>query len=231
MQNSILITGASGLLGKALVREFSEKDFFVFAQYHGNLPGKFTRQPAEVIDMGDIHALHETSGFGGAAGKSQWLQADFSSMSGINDFLVENSLRFKRCTALVNNYGPITYKSTADLTADDFYFDFHHNVITAFEITNFFVRHTDVRVVVNVGFEGVGTVKAYKKILSYAAAKNALQLITQSFSAQYKNIRFHMAAPPTLEGAAVKAKRGHTVTPQSVAEGIYKVVMNNSMVS
>jgi NAD(P)-dependent dehydrogenase (short-subunit alcohol dehydrogenase family) len=237
MQNRILISGASGLLGKALVRQFIEKDFFVFAQYHRNLPEEFAPPTTEITDIRDIRDLRDERderdihGPDDVSAKCQWIQADFSSLSGIRDFLVENSLRFKRCTCLVNNYGPITYKPVGDLTTDDFYSDFHHNVITAFEITRFFIKHTDVRVVVNVGFEGVGVVKPYKKILSYAAAKNALQLITQSFAAQYKNIRFHMAAPVTLEGAEVEAKTGNKVTPQSAAKEICETVIKSIKVT
>ncbi len=198
MDNSILITGASGLLGKALVHQFKTNGFHVFAQYH--------QKPQ-----------HNSK-------NCQWLSADFSTITGIQDFLIENSLRFKRCNFLINNYGPITYKDFADLTADDFYYDFHHNVITAFEITNFFIKYTNLQSVVNIGFEFVGVVKPYKKILTYAAAKNALQLTTESFAAQYKNIRFQVVSPHTMLGAKVKSKTGEVVTPQSVAQEIYEKI-------
>lgn len=198
MDNSILITGASGLLGKALVRQFAVNGFHVFAQYRQKAP------------RGSKHC--------------DWIQADFSSLTGIRDFLIENSLRFKRCGFLVNNYGPITYKDITDLTAEDFYFDFHHNVITAFEITDFFIKYTQVQSVVNIGFAEVGVVKPYKKILTYAAAKNALQLMTESFAAGYGNIRFHMVSPGTMIGAHVSSTggEGEPVSPQSVAREVYE---------
>ena len=202
MDKSILITGASGLLGKALVQEFLGKDFYVFAQYHKNLPL-------------ETNLNHENC---------RWLQADFSSHKGIRDFLVENSLLFKPCRYLINNYGPITYKNTANLTSDDFYFDFYHNVITAFEITGFFIEHTAIEAVVNIGFDDVGVVKPYKKILTYASAKNTLQLITKSYAALYTNIRFHMVSPPTLEGAKIKSQKSDCIPPSTVAAEIFRVI-------
>ncbi|MCP5109046.1 MAG: SDR family oxidoreductase [bacterium] len=198
MEKRILITGASGLLGQALVHQFVSGGFFVFGQYHRNLP-----EPVQ---------------------NCEWIPADFSSMDGVNDFLVENSLQFRRCNYLVNNYGPITSKNFPELNADDFYIDFHHNVITAFEVTNFFIRHTELRAVVNIGFEGVGTVRPYKKILTYAAAKASLQLLTESFAVEHEDIRFHMVSPPTLLGAKVRAKSGATISPRDAAREVYKIL-------
>lgn len=178
--------------------QFVKKNFFVFAQYHQN-------------------RLENTE-------NCDWIQADFSTFTGIRDFLIENSLKFKRCKYLINNYGPITSKPISELTADDFYIDFHHNVITAFEITDFFIKHTDLQYIVNIGFEDVGVIKPYKKILTYAAAKNALKLVTESFAAKYKNLKFYMVSPGTMEGAEVMAGKGKKVSPQSVAREIYTLM-------
>ncbi len=201
MDKQILITGASGLLGKALVNQFTTNGYHVFAQYRQEEP-RYLKN-------------------------CDWIQADFSTLTGIRDFLIENSLRFKHCNFLVNNYGPITYKDITKLTAEDFYFDFHHNVITAFEITDFFIKYTEVQAVVNIGFDEVGIVKPYKKILTYAAAKNALQLMTESFAAMYRNIGFHLVSPSTMEGAKVKSKEGKQISPQSVALEIYEKINLN----
>jgi NAD(P)-dependent dehydrogenase (short-subunit alcohol dehydrogenase family) len=197
----VLITGASGLLGRALVREFLKGDFVVLAQYHTNQPIR-----------------HENC---------QWLWADFSDLQGIRDFLQQNRAQFKDCGYLINNYGPITSKPISDLTAEDFYFDFHHNVVTVFEITDFFIKQGWLRAVVNIGFEFTGQQRAYKKILTYAAAKNALRLMTTSFQKQYPGIDFHMVSPPTLQGAEVRSKSGRKVPPESVAKGIYDLILRH----
>jgi NAD(P)-dependent dehydrogenase (short-subunit alcohol dehydrogenase family) len=198
-KRKILITGASGLLGRALVSEFLKGDFLVLAQYH-------TNQPVQ----------HENC---------QWLWADFSDLQGTRDFLNQNRDQFKGCGFLVNNYGPITSRAISDLTAEDFYFDFHHNVVTVFEITDFFIKQGWLRGVVNIGFEFIGQQRAYKKILTYAAAKNALRLMTTSFQKQYPGIDFHMFSPPTMTGAEVRSKSGRKVAPESVAKEIYDLIL------
>lgn len=199
MQKKILITGASGLLGRSLVRLFLDKQFIVLGQYH-------TKKPS-------------------AMGNCKWLRADFSTIDGIGKFLHENGSRFADCHYLINNYGPITYKDTALLKSEDFLFDYRHNVVTAVEIMNYFIEHAALESVVNIGFEFAGMVRPYKKILSYAAAKNALLLITKSYAGQHAPIRFNMVNPPTLEGAAIKAKSGKKVSPDRVAQQIYETLL------
>ncbi len=46
--------------------------------------------------------------------------------------------------------------------------------------------------------------------------------MTESFAAQYKDIRFHMVSPGTLLGAEVTPKKGKKVSPHSVAREIFK---------
>lgn len=205
MRAKILITGASGLLGRALVEIFLEKDFFVYGQYYMNKPGKKTN--------------------------CEWLAADFSTLPGIRSFLSDNASRFAECRYLINNYGPITYKDLSHLKSEDYYYDFFHNVITAVEITNFFIGNTALESVVNIGFEFAGMIKPYKKILSYAAAKNSLLLITRSYSENYKHIRFNMVCPATLAGAAFESAGGKKTSPVKAAQEIYETLLNTGLKS
>jgi 3-oxoacyl-[acyl-carrier protein] reductase len=194
----VLITGASGLLGRELVKEFLNAGIDVIAQYHN-------KQPFQ----------SETC---------RWIRADFSDLNGIRAFLEKNRALLETCEYLVNNYGPITSKEIPGLTGEDFYFDFHHNLITAFEITTYLIRHAPLKSVVNVGFEFAGEIRPYKKILSYACAKNALLLLTESLEQYYPEIRFQMVFPPTMEGARVKSKNGVHASPSSIAKNILKKI-------
>ena len=199
MNESILITGASGLLGRELVKKLVARDFQVLGQYHRHRPP--------------------------AAANVTWLQADFSTLAGIRSFLRKNAALLKRCRFLVNNYGPITVKETAALTGDDFLSDFQGNVVVAVEITSFLAERAPLEAVVSVGFAGVGEMKPYKRILSYAAAKNALLLLTRSWARAYPRIRFHMVSPGTLVGAAVAARSAPAVPAARVAEKIFRTLL------
>lgn len=198
MKKKVFITGVSGLLGRALADVFCRNGFWVVGQYHRH-------KPAERENC-------------------RWVWADFSSLPKIRSFLQENRAYLCDCPLLVNNYGPITYKDTAQLGAEDFAADFHHNVITAVEITGFFIRHTPLRAVANLGFEFAGEIKAYRKILAYAAAKNALRLITESWAEAFPGIRFTMVGPGTLTGAAISRRDGGTVDPERVAGRVFDIL-------
>lgn len=192
----VLITGASGLLGCALVREFLKRGFWVLAQYHKKKP----------IDNE----------------RCEWLFADFSQLKGIRNFLKENKDKFKDCLYLINNYGPITNKDISNLKSEDFLFDYHQNVITVFEITDFFVKNTSVKSVVNLGFEMVSKIKPYKNVLTYAIAKNSLLLLTKSFARKYSGIQFNMISPVTLFGASVKSNKEREISPGQAAKKIFE---------
>ena len=129
-----------------------------------------------------------------------------------------------QCTALINNYGPITYKSTGDITSSDLNSDLHGNLIVANEITSFLLRSGNLHSVVNVGFEGVGEIRPYRKILPYAIAKAGLQLLTISNESEFPDVNFSMVSPSSLTGGEYRKVSGEYVEPESIAEEIFKNV-------
>jgi NAD(P)-dependent dehydrogenase (short-subunit alcohol dehydrogenase family) len=68
---------------------------------------------------------------------------------------------------------------------------------------------------------------AYKKVLPYAIAKNALLLITKSLAADYPDIRFNLVSPVSMTGAAEVLKKSRPVPPRKVAEEIYKIMLGS----
>lgn len=191
---SVCITGASGLLGRALVTECLLENFGVLAHYHTN-PG-----PAHP--------------------HCQWLQGDFSSISSTRKFLDCHKTKLMECQFLVNNYGPITERPVEELQGEDLQNDFYHNVVTAFEITSFLLHSPRLRGVVWIGFAGVDQAKPYRRILSYAMAKHSLILLNKSLALKFPRVAFHIVSPATLEGAAVKSGDGIEIPPRQVAQKI-----------
>lgn len=198
MGKRVFITGASGLLGTALVKKFSESGFDVLAHYYSRITFEHPN--------------------------CRWIRGDFSTLDSIRGFLVDHKSEMVSCGYLINNYGPIISKSIPDLTGEDFYSDYHDNVITPFEITSFMLKYGGVKAVINIGFEYMGEIRPFKKILTYAAAKNALFLLTVSFSREYPGVEFKMFGPPTLEGAVVKRPDVSPVNPGMVAGEIFDLL-------
>lgn len=194
----VLITGASSLLGAALVDEFLSDGFEVAGHY-------FNNRPAE------RHRCH-------------WLQGDLGNPEGIRDFLRQHRDLILGCDFLVNNYGPLTFKATGDLTFEDFRSDYFHNLAPVVEVSRFLILEGNLESVVNIGFEFVGEMKPYKKILPYAAAKNALWLVTQSYAQAFAPVRFNMVSPVTIEGARMPSPNNKRVSASAVAEKVVRVL-------
>jgi NAD(P)-dependent dehydrogenase (short-subunit alcohol dehydrogenase family) len=202
MSDTILITGASGLLGRALVARFSAAGFQVLAHCHLR-PGKEKENV-------------------------QWLAGDFSTVESTADFLKKNDRQLKLCRYLINNYGPITLRPTTDVTGKDLLADFLKQVVPAVDISRSLIARAPLQAVLTIGFEYSGEIRAYQKILGYAMAKNALLLLTRSWAAAYPDICFNLFSPPTLEKAEVLPKRAQLVAPELVAERIFRIMGRRS---
>jgi NAD(P)-dependent dehydrogenase (short-subunit alcohol dehydrogenase family) len=199
MSETILITGASGLLGRALVAKFSQAGFMVLAQYHSHRST-------------DSEAVH-------------WLAGDFSDVRGIHIFLRRHRKKLTACHYLINNFGPIVERPTADVTGRDLCADFEMQVAPALEISRYLIAHGRLEAVLNIGFEFSGKNRVYRRILGYAMAKDALLLLTRSLAAAFPSVRFNLFSPPSLEGAAVLPKGAKPVPPPLAAERIFRVLM------
>jgi NAD(P)-dependent dehydrogenase (short-subunit alcohol dehydrogenase family) len=202
MSETILITGASGLLGRALVARFSAAGFRVLA--HCRLrPGKETDNV-------------------------QWLAGDFSTVESTAVFLRKHEKKLQPCGFLINNYGPIVLRPTATVTGKDLLDDFQQQVVPVVDITRFLLAHAPLQAVLNIGFEYSGEIRSYQKILGYAMAKNALLLLTRSWAAAFPGVCCNLFSPPSLEKAEVLPKQAHIVAPELVAERIFRIMSRHS---
>ena len=198
MPETILITGASGLLGRALVEKFSQAGFRVLAQYCR-------------------HSFPDTE-------KVKWLAGDFSRTQGIRAFLRLHRHELAACSLLINNFGPIVERPTVLLSGRDLCADFEMLVAPALDLSRFLIRNGGVRSVLNIGFEFSGENRIYQKILGYALAKNALLLLTRSQAVAFPEVRFNLFSPPSLQGAVVLPKDAEPVPPRLVAERIFRIM-------
>jgi NAD(P)-dependent dehydrogenase (short-subunit alcohol dehydrogenase family) len=198
MSETVLITGASGLLGRALVARFSAAGLRVLAQCRLR-PGRETDNV-------------------------QWLAGDFSTVRSTADFLRKHEKKLGQCRYLINNYGPITLRPTTDATGEDLLADYLQQVVPTVDITRFLIAHAPLQSVLNIGFEFSGEIHSYQKILGYAMGKNALLLLTRSWAAAYPGVCFNMFSPPTLENAEFQPKQAQTVAPELVADRIFRIL-------
>ena len=76
----------------------------------------------------------------------------------------------------------------------------------------------------NIGFETLGEVKPYKKILSYVMGKNSLQLLTLSYEHLYPETGFNIYSPVSIAGAKVKAENDRIIEPETAASEIFAIM-------
>jgi NAD(P)-dependent dehydrogenase (short-subunit alcohol dehydrogenase family) len=198
MPETILITGASGLLGRALVSRFAAEGFLVLAQFHQRA--------------------------GRPAANVRWLAGDFSSIQRTAAFLKTHQGALSQCHYVIHNYGPIAPKASADLTGADLLAAFQVQLQPALDITRFLLARAPLLSTLFIGFEECGRVRVYKKILAYALAKNALPLLSRSLAAVHPGVRFNVFSPPSLQGATVLPPAARTVAPARVAARIFQVM-------
>ncbi|MCU0276986.1 MAG: SDR family oxidoreductase [Acidobacteria bacterium] len=202
MSETVLITGASGLLGRALVDAFVRRGIPVLAQYHRRR--------------------------GGERGNVRWLAGDFSSSRSTAAFLKRHAAALAECVHVIHNYGPIVQKDTAAVTGADLLAAFQVHLQPALDITRFLLAHARLRSALFVAFEHTGRLRSYRRILAYALAKNALPVLSRSLAASHPGIRFSVYSPPTLAGAAVQPPGARPVAPPAVAETIFRVFRRRS---
>ena len=198
---SVLITGASGLLGKALVRQCLKQNLVVYAQYHHNIPFRDSNLT--------------------------WLYADFSESEGVAEFLRSNQRTIGKITYLFNNFGPLNPRTVAELSGSDFVTDYHLNLVTAVDMGRFFLKRDSLKSLVNIGFEFCGLMKPYRNILSYAAAKNALWLVTLAWSEKFAPVNVNMGSPVSIAGAEYERSLGPVIPPERAAEELYRILKSD----
>ena len=201
VSEKILITGASGLLGKELVRVFSNEGFSVLGHYYSQKPQ--TR------------------------GKCKWLRGDFSSISSIQLFIDENLNELRSCHFLINNFGPITFKNFSQLEPQDFLSDFHKNILPAFMLSRCLLEKNHVKSIGFIAFKGAGEIKGYKDILPYAMAKTSLIMLKESFALAYPGVIYRVYFTPGLTGAKIKDPRSERNSPQKMAQTIVSDFMES----
>jgi 3-oxoacyl-[acyl-carrier protein] reductase len=212
-KRAVLLTGATGHLGRAVASRLSADFYLIGLQYFKNKEGAIKLQQ-------EIAALGK---------KASIFQADLTSESGaeklINDFYQE----FGRLDVLVNMPGAIRTLPWDDLSAADWEDIFRSNL----ESSYFCLKHA-LKImreqkwgrIINIGFHLVEHLGSFPGVTPYAVAKTGLLILTRTAAVAEisNNITVNMVSPGLIEGGqlpiGLKLKEGQTGKPEDVAEAV-----------
>lgn len=208
----VLVTGATGHLGRAVVRRLAQ-DFTRLALHYFKSKSEADNLVSELVASGK-----STSAF----------QADLLSEEGASWLIKQVTERFGRLDVLVNMPGDIKTKPWDELTQDDWELIFRSNLESAYFCMKHalpFMRAQRWGRIINIGFHLVEHLGSFPGVTPYAAAKTGLLILTRTAAVAEveNNITVNLVSPGLLEGGVLpsaKLKPGQVGKPEQVAEAV-----------
>lgn len=119
---TVLITGASGGIGRAIVKKFVQNGYTVIAQYNKNK-----------TELKKLIEELESENLGGAIYP---VTADFTDLNSIDRMFEDIFTRYKKIDAVVNNAGVGLYKLITETTEQDWDKVFNVNIKSIYYLVN-----------------------------------------------------------------------------------------------
>lgn len=215
MSRSILITGASSDVGRAIALELACANTSLALHYRHN--GCI------------IEELQQALAARGCA--SLAMSYDLTQPEQAQAMVEETAAKFGRIDAVVNVVGPFQYRDITETSPKEWQETIDLNLHTCFNVTHHAAPHLRKARghIVNFAFAGVENLKAWPMSAAYCAAKAGVAVLTKSWAAALapQGVRVNAICPGLVEeGAATEAERqamagqipqGRPVRPQEVA--------------
>ncbi len=197
-----LVTGASGLLGRCLTAALKEREIRVLAQYHSH----------PVVEESLVTPL----------------PGDLSVPGAVENFWREHRGELCRVDFFFNNYGPLTYKDTADLEYADFEADFSAHISPLVFLVRRMREQGCLSAVMASGVAEVRAGKGYRYILTQACAKAAMEMIIESWKQVWPQLNARYWPIPPLRGARFPRRGAREADPVEVAAAMVGALMDDA---
>lgn len=220
MSETVLITGASGDIGKAIAIKCARKGYNVIIHYNSD-------------ESSALSVLEQVKSVSNGIA----VKADLSTMDGIDYLVARSKEYFGNVTMLVNNAGISTYQMMIDVSEKDFDQIMAVNYKAPFFLTQKILKDMISRskgTVVNVA--SVWGEKGASMESTYAATKSALISLTRSLALEYSStgVRFNAVAPGCVDtkmlhqhlnkdeinGLCAQTPVGRLATPDEIADAV-----------
>lgn len=182
-----LVTGGAKRLGASLCLALAEQGRSVVVHYNHS-----QREALEVV-----------SSCRSIGGRAAAIQGDFSSIAGVNDFVLRYLQQFPETSGLINNVGDYFIRSALQTSIDDWISLFQVNLHTPFILTQALapslIRHKGQ--IINIGVSGLNHHSANTYATAYYLTKEGLRGLTISTARELasKGVRVNMVSPGQLD--------------------------------
>lgn len=185
--NWVLVTGGARGLGAEICRTLSEKGRNVLVHYRTN-----EKKAVEVSSY--------CQSFGVLA---DIIHGDFSTLEGIQEFLINVQKKFSPIESLVNNVGNYFIKSALNTHVNDWYNLFQTNLHTPFVLIHSLAESIKEGQgsIVNIGVAGIHSARADIYSSAYSISKHSLFMLTKSLAKELAPflVNVNMVSPGLLE--------------------------------
>lgn len=197
-----LVTGASGLLGRCLTSSLNGRGIRVLAQYYSHpLAAEPLLSP---------------------------LPGDLSSPEGVERFWLDHRPALSQVDCYFCNYGPLTYKLTSELEYADFEADYSAQVAPLVTLTRRMREQGRLTAVMVSGLAEARSGKGFRRILTQACAKVAVEMIVESWRLVWPDFRACSFPVPSLAGARVPRGGVEEADPAEVAERMVGALIDDA---
>ena len=228
MNKTVLVTGSSRGIGKAIIIEFAKNGYNVVINY-------LTREK-EALKLKE----YVIKNYGV---KALACKCDVSSEKDVKKMVSYVIGEFKKIDILVNNAVYENDETYVNKTKKDFLKTFEVNVFGAFNVIKQLSKYMNNGIVVNISSRD--SIDTYSSLtIDYSASKAAINSITQSFSLAIPEIKFIALLLPWVNTESTKEmfdeyleselKRNNQkklLEPKEVAEKIYQLVNDDNLKS
>lgn len=224
-----LVTGASGGIGKAIVKEFISNGYFVVAQYNKNYKG--IQELVEELPENQREYLFTIS-------------ADFNVKGEAQKLFDKVSESFRHIDVLVLNAGKDLYKLYTDTTEEEWDSLFNVNVKANFMLSKLFLPEMISRQSGNIILvSSIWGNNGASMEVCYSATKASLIGLTKSLAKEvsYSKINVNCVCPGVvdtpmnsrftteeMEEIISSTPMGRTCSPQEVAKLVYFLTTNDA---
>lgn len=186
MRKTVLVTGASSDIGKAIITEFAKNNYDVIINYNHDLNSATELQK-------NIHKY---------GGKSLIIKADISNCDEVHNMFQQVKKDFDHIDVLVNNAGIAIDNDIYDKSKEEFMRVLEVNLVGTFLVTKEATKYMEKGSIINISStDGIDTYNTLS--MDYCVSKAGINLLTKILKERFPNLNIYAVAPNWVKTKSV----------------------------